>query len=1103
MVRPGAQGFEEFIEAYEAARARDEQADIRQFLPPRNHDLYQTVLRELVRIDLEYGWEHGRPKRLADYQDSFPELFEDPESLGAVASEEYRLRQQAGENPTRLEYERRFGVSLAHQVSARPRAAVRAGRGAPLAGGAPGEEHDATAPGATDEFEAPGDAFPSEAALAYLERRVGDAGDGPAAGLTWPDHPQNTDHARVLEELRGSDPGAAERLAQAATGMPRVGGRFLGFRLRAELGRGAFSRVFLAHQGELGNRFVVLKVGPDLAGESRTLGQLQHTHIVPVYSFHREGLFQAVCMPYFGSTTLAHVLDALRAGGAWPESGNRLVQILRERRAADRPGTGPVEQPVGPAPGPLNALEKLSHVDAVLWLAVRLAEGLAHAHDRGIVHRDLKPANILLTDDGLPMLSDFNLSEDTKLATSASFARIGGTLPYMAPEHLEGFRGGARPVETRSDLYSLGVMLFELLTGRHPFPVRQGPLSAVLGRMISDRLQAPPQLRPWSSGVSPAVEAIVRKCLEPEPGRRYQTADELREDLQRQLERRPLQYAQEPSLWERARKWRYRNRRLLSATTLAALAAVLVLGLGGLLVARGYELRRLDAAVSLQELSEELKTIQFELTTPSTARRQWEDGMARGRQILDRYRVLEASPWQRAARVRALAPEQQERLRQEMGELLLLMAGAAVRQARMAPEAKAPPEAVALGRRLNAAAEDCFLPEACPRALWQQRAELARLAGQADEARRLLDRAAATPLRAARDHYLYLLVSLLSCYPAGEKQLGQSLAFLREAYPTERHDYTWWLVLGNCQAALGQPARAVESYGHGIALRPDAPWAYFNRGVLYLEPLRDFRQACQDFDRFLQLSPHAPEGFYNRALAKYHLGDLAAALADLDQVLGDGSAGPRGYFLRARVRSKLGDAAGAQRDHEEGLRRPPRDEKDWTARGLARLPGDPQAALADFEKALAIDPYYRAALMNKANVLSERLGRTAEAIDVLDAVIAAYPDLVVARSSRGVLRARLGQREAAHRDARESLKRDPRPHIQYQLAGVYALTSRQRPEDRREAFRLLAAALSRGYGFDLLDKDRDLDGLRDQAEFRRLVEAARTIRSPRESNVLE
>src|SRR5204863_676547 len=117
----------------------------------------------------------------------------------------------------------------------------------------------------------------------------------------------------------------------------------------------------------------------------------------------------------------------------------------------------------------LDKLEGLSYVEAVLWLGARLADGLTHAHERGVVHRDLKPANVLLTDDGQPMLLDFNLSDDQRLRGSAPAAQVGGTLPYMPPEQLEAFQHGkAAPADPRGDLFSLGVILYELLTGRFP-----------------------------------------------------------------------------------------------------------------------------------------------------------------------------------------------------------------------------------------------------------------------------------------------------------------------------------------------------------------------------------------------------------------------------------------------------------------------------------------------------------------------------------------------------------------------------------------------------------------------------------------------------------
>jgi tetratricopeptide (TPR) repeat protein len=179
------------------------------------------------------------------------------------------------------------------------------------------------------------------------------------------------------------------------------------------------------------------------------------------------------------------------------------------------------------------------------------------------------------------------------------------------------------------------------------------------------------------------------------------------------------------------------------------------------------------------------------------------------------------------------------------------------------------------------------------------------------------------------------------------------------------------------------------------------------------------------------------------------------------------------------------------------------DERSWIARGLARLGSDPAAALADFDQALTLDPTSRDALQNKAHVLAEKLPAktpdekqqlTLQAIEQLDKALALYPDFAPARSGRGVLLARLGKRDAAVADARGALQRDTRPEVLYQVACIYALTVKEQPDDRLEALRLLAAALRQGYGHELLEIDSDLDLIRNNPEFRKLVTAARTLR---------
>ncbi len=137
----------------------------------------------------------------------------------------------------------------------------------------------------------------------------------------------------------------------------------------------------------------------------------------------------------------------------------------------DMPGESQRPQPP-PSDETLKYLKGLTYVQAVLWVGSRLASGLAHAHERKILHLDLKPANVLLTDEGQPMLLDLNLSVDLKQGTS--LAPLGGTALYMSPEQLEAFQSKSGTVDGRSDIYSLGIILFELLTRRRPLAVTKG-----------------------------------------------------------------------------------------------------------------------------------------------------------------------------------------------------------------------------------------------------------------------------------------------------------------------------------------------------------------------------------------------------------------------------------------------------------------------------------------------------------------------------------------------------------------------------------------------------------------------------------------------------
>ena len=255
---------------------------------------------------------------------------------------------------------------------------------------------------------------------------------------------------------------------------PEAGQTIGGFYLVEELGRGAFGRVFLAKERQLADRPVALKVTRKGSREPQALARLQHTHIVPVHSHWVDPAtgFHLLCMPYFGRITLANVLQEFGQNGEG-DSGASLVAVL------DRLGEGEKS----PAPGRSSSRTLLAgrtFDQAIAWWGSRLAEALEHAHDRGVFHRDIKPSNVLVTDDGMPMLLDFNLARELVLneeeTGEAGEATLGGTVDYMAPEHLEALAEGLSDrVDGRSDIYGLGVLLYEAVVGKKPFqPPRKG-----------------------------------------------------------------------------------------------------------------------------------------------------------------------------------------------------------------------------------------------------------------------------------------------------------------------------------------------------------------------------------------------------------------------------------------------------------------------------------------------------------------------------------------------------------------------------------------------------------------------------------------------------
>jgi serine/threonine-protein kinase len=328
---------------------------------------------------------------------------------------------------------------------------------------------------------------------------------------------------------RPPEPGAGAPPAHDATALPRVPG----YDVEAVLGRGGMGVVYKARHPRL-NRTVALKMllaGP-YAGpgelerflrEAETVAGLRHANIVQV---HEAGDVDG--RPYF---TMEFI-----EGGSLAQQLAGIPQPARQAAA----------------------------------LVAAVAEAVHAAHQRGIVHRDLKPSNILLTADGTPKLTDFGLAR--RLDGAAGLTHSGapmGTPSYMAPEQAE---GRSREVGPAADIYALGAVLYELLTGRPPF--RAETAAETLRQLVCQDMVPPSRL---NAAIPRDVETICLKCLEKSPERRYPSAVALTDDLQRFLRHEPI-LARPVGPLGRAVRWTRRHR--MGAALLATALALIGLAAG-------------------------------------------------------------------------------------------------------------------------------------------------------------------------------------------------------------------------------------------------------------------------------------------------------------------------------------------------------------------------------------------------------------------------------------------------------------------------------------------------------------------------------------------
>ncbi len=707
----------------------------------------------------------------------------------------------------------------------------------------------------------------------------------------------------------------------AAPVFPEAGQQLGELQLLRELGRGGQGRVFLATQPSLSDRPLVVKLTPRSGDEHLSLARLQHTHIAPLYlvqEFPDEQL-RTLCMPYLGGASWSHVLQILKAHPLAELSGRHIVEALDA--AQDEPRTG---GSVGPA---LGFLARATYVEAVCWIGSCLADALHYAHQRGLVHLDIKPSNVLLAGDGQPMLLDFHLAHEVVPAGSQPIDRLGGTRGYMSREQeacAAAVRDGRRlevALDGRSDIYSLGVMLYESLAGGLP---------------PSDESAAQRALRQANSDVSRGLEDILLKCLAQHSAARYSDAGQLAADLRRHLAALPLQGVPNRSLQERWHKWRRRQPHALivSAAGCVALAVILAAALwfhadrtsaARVAIAQAqqhFASRDFAAAIERAEtgraairffpwhadLQQALKT-QLSLATraqlgdalhalveklrfadsvqnaPQAQLRSLESGCRKIWQVRDQIAALEGS---------AASADTETQLRKDLLDLTLLWSRLRLR---LAAEDQLEQERRAVLRILD----EVQAQWGSSAVLELSRREYRNALGEGEPP---LATASLPAARTAWEHYLVGRFMLQS------ENLAQAQMEFERAIQLEPNSFWPNFYLTLCAYRLADFETALRAACVCVALAPHSTECYYNRALCY-QADGHFEQSFDDFTRALELDPSSSAATLHRGMLLIEMRRFPEALADLRNALDRGASPEAVYYQMAVVHLAEQDRAAA------------------------------------------------------------------------------------------------------------------------------------------------------------------------------------------------